>query len=172
MYRLFFLCLLAACQSPTPSGNKDQAGNSGVHFQFSNAAREAELQDTRNWCTHSLHEAIRLDAGSGDANRRVFALGSGVHRVVVDAGGRTASLMLKKNTGSIVDVFTSANFPICLSDRTSFLLQPEDGILHYNGKHIQFTVKLEERPNGLVVELEMAPGAGYGFLVHRCEDCQ
>ena len=174
MYRsLFFLCLLAACQSPTPPGNNGQASPTGVHFQFSTAAPEAGLQEARNWCTHSFHEAIRLDAASGNANRRIFALGSGVHRVVVDAGGQTASFMVKKSAGQIVDVFTSANFPVCLSDRTHFLLQPETGSLHYNnGKLIQFTAQVEERPNGLVVTLEMAPGAGYGFLVHRCEDCE
>ena len=173
MYRILaFLLLLAACQSSSsPTVHADQAVRKGPHFQFSTSAPERELHEAVNWCAHNFHEAIRLDPAPGNANRRIFALGNGVHRIVVESGGQSAAFMLRKSSAQMVEVFTSANYPICLSDRVKFTLEP-NGVLSYdNARQIKFTVELAEQPNGMVVALEMAPGAGYGFLVHRCDDC-
>ena len=176
MYRtLFFLLVLAACQSPAPTSpaKVDQPATAGPHFVFSTAARQTDLHDANNWCIHSFHEAIRLDGASGNANRRIFALGTGAHRIVVDAGGQSASFILKKSAAQTVEVFTSDNYPVCLSDRSKFSLDAGNRIFHYdNGRLIRFTAEVAEQPNGWVIALEMEPGAGYGFLVHRCEDCE
>ena len=170
---LLFLLLLVACQSPTPPAGDGANSAAGNRFKFSEAAPEAGLRDALNWCMHSFHEAIRLDAAPGNANRRVFALGTGAHRIVVEAGNQTASFILKKNSATAVEVYTSANFPICLSDRNNFRLDTSNGSLHYdNGKGIQFTVEAVEHTNGRAVTLEIPVDAGYGFLVHRCDDCE
>lgn len=169
---LFFLLLLAACQSPAPPAGNSPTNVTGAHLRFSKAPPEAGMRDAQNWCMHSFQEAIRLDAAPANANARVFALGTGAHRVVVEAGNQTASFMLKKTTSQAVEVYTSANFPICLSDRNNFRLDTSDGSLHYNnGKGIQFTMEVAEFANGLSITLEIPAGAGYGFLAHRCEDC-
>ena len=175
MYRnLFFLLILfTACQSPTPPAGSGQPAVAGVHFQFSTAASQSGLQDESNWCSHKFQEAVRIDAAAGNSNRRFFALGSGVHHVVVDAGGPSASFMLRKGAGQSIELFTSANYPLCLSDRNHFTIKTDNGSLAYNDdRHIQFSAQLAEQNGGYVVILEMAPEAGYGFQVHRCADCQ
>ncbi len=168
---LFLLLLLAACQSPTPPAGISPTGTAGARLLLSESAPESGLRDALNWCNHSFREAVRLDAAPGNAKARVFTLGTGAHRVVVEAGNQTASFILKTAARQAVEVYTSANFPLCLSDRSNFRL--DTGNLHYdNGKGIQFSLQLTEYSNGLTITLEMPPDAGYGFLVHRCEDCQ
>ena len=174
---LLYLLLLAACQSPSPppqpARTSDVASATGGRFQFSAAPPEAGLRDAGNLCTHSFHEAIRLDAAADNANRRMFTLGSGMHRVAVSLGGQTASFMLKKSAGQAIEVFTSVNFPLCLSDRAKFTPDAGNNSLRFNNRQgISFIVEGVEQTNGIVVVLEIPTGTGYGLQVHRCEDCQ
>jgi len=141
---------------------------SGLHFAFSTFVPPADT----DWCAKDFHEAIRINPTPGNANSRLFALGSGLHRIVVEGGGQSSAFMLKKISDQTVEVFTSVNFANCVSNRIKFTIE-SDGTLHYdNGRLIKFTATLSQQTNGTVVSLETAPGAGYGFLVHRCDNCE
>ena len=71
-----------------------------------------------------------------------------------------------------MEVFTSKNFPECLSGAGNFTLNPDATMLAYdNKKYINYSADARQDSNGLILFLEFQPGSQYGLTVHRCSGC-
>ena len=177
--RLFLLlCLLAlGCdRTQTTSAGNAPAGNAGqpgVRFFFSQSPAVTGLKDENSWCNHSFTDAVLINADTGNVNRRYFRLGEGVHRIAVMVGNMTASVVLRQSGEDRVEVFTSDNYPVCLSRRENFTLFDEGASLVYdNKKYIVFTLSGQPGPGGPLILLDIPAKPAYGLNVHRCADCR
>ncbi len=175
---VLLLCLLAlGCDRTQPiSAGSTSSGNpdpNGVRFFFSPSPAVAGLKDANSWCNHSFTDAVLINADTGNINRRYFRLGEGVHRIAVQVGNMTASVVLRQSKDQRVEVFTSDNFPVCLSRRENFTLFDEGASLVYdNKKYIVFTLSGQPAPGGPVILLDIPAKPAYGLNVHRCVDCR
>lgn len=168
-YRIFFLfALLAACgPSPAPPSAAPAAPPSGLHFQFSTAALIRGDEDD-NVCRGSFPEAQPIFADQVDSKRRWFALGDGLYQVVVDLGTTVASFLVRKKSDTVLEVFTSSQFPECLSKQVYFTLKTDGTGFHYNNQqHIEFDVRAEQAGGVLRIWIEMPPVSQYGLMVRK-----
>ena len=114
-----------------------------------------------------LPEAAVISADQENSRLRLFTLAGGPHRVVVDYGHIVGSFVLQKKWNK-VEVFTSDNYPECLSNRENFEIKEGGNSFQYdNKKHIIFDVHLLPLANGTQIALEIDPDAGYGIIVRR-----
>jgi hypothetical protein len=167
---LLLLAFMVACQQ---SANKADAAQQSAalgdtpRFVFSKQSPGTSAGREGDWCHLSLPEAAVINADPVNSNRRIFTLSSGPHRVMVDFGNIVASFVLQKK-GNQVEIFTSDNFPECLSKHSNFSIGADGTTFHYdNQKHISFDMQLISLPNGTQIALEMAPGTTYGIIVRR-----
>ncbi len=170
----WMLALLAAwafgCAENTgqpATGQPEKNAAIGSNFAFSKQAPTMGNDPANSWCRVPFTEAAVVNADPANFNRRLFALGDGPTKVFVEYGKFTAAFILKKN-GNAVDIYTSDNFPECLSNRANFSIGADGATFRYNNnRYIDFEVQLIPLPNGTQIALEMAPGAGYGIEVRR-----
>lgn len=168
---LFALWGFFACsESPKPAGNT-QNNEQYPTFSFSNEPAVMDMRDPANWCNVTLREAALVNADPKNFNRRVFVLDDAPYRVVLDHGHQSAALMLSKQ-GNEVLVYTSDNFPICLSNKVNFQISPERISLRYDNKRdISFDVSLQKIPGGIQIIIDLPTNKTLGLSVHRCEAC-
>ena len=161
-----------ACKQspPAQSGKSDSAAAS---FQFSKAAAVSHPEAEGNWCNNHFTDAVLINADTANLSRRYFLLGDGIYRIATHAGNMTSSFLLRKNGGNAVDLFTSDNFPHCLS-RTEYYSMAEGGgfFVYDNGKGIHYNVELQTSAEGTFVILLFPPDRIYGLNVHRCVGCR
>ena len=165
------LCLGIACKQTAKQAEsaqgKSNTDNAGLTFVFSKQASTPVGGTKDDWCHVPLPEAAVINADPINANRRLFTLSDGPHRVAVDFSNIVAAFVLKKS-GNTVEIYTSDNYPECLSNRSNFSIGADGTTFHYdNQKHIAFDIQLIPLSNGTQIALEMAPGAGYGIIVRR-----
>ena len=154
-------------QQPDSKQAEKNAGNAGLTFAFSKQAPVSGAAPGNKWCRVTFPEAAVISADPANFNRRLFALGEGPHKVMVDFTNMTAAFVLQKS-GNHVEIFTSDNYPECLSNRLNFSIGADGTTFHYDNKmHIDFDMQLIPLPNGIQIALEMAPEAGYGIIVRR-----
>lgn len=152
--------LLFACGD---SETAQKTGVPGLTFEFGKTAPGG----ADNWCRLPLPEAAVITADPVNSNRRLFTLSDGPHRVVVDFGHIVASFVLQKS-GNRIEIFTSDNYPECLSNRENFSIGANGTTFTYqNNKHIDIEIQIVPLPNGTQIAIEMAPGSGYGIIVRR-----
>lgn len=172
--RLFFILvvsqMLAACnQQPSPNGSA--APQFGV--QFSKAAAVTDLRDPESWCNRPFSEAVLINTDPANVNRRFVVLGEGVYRIVVQGGNMSSSFFCRKNNDAKLEVFSSDNFPMCLSNRANFMINTDGNSFQYNNQRgIQYFVEAQPGNAEMPVFIEFQPGAQYGLAVHRCADCR
>lgn len=169
---LFSLASFAACTSSDP-GKVTQPNAappaSGLQFKFSKAAMETGPEMT-NWCHHRFPVAPVINADAANSNRRYFALGEGVFQVVIRLGTTTASFLLKKTGSDTIELFTSNQFPECLSNQVNFTMEDNGASFRYDNRHhIEFSVSAERVGGGLRIWLDLPPASGYGLTVHQME---
>lgn len=172
-YLIFFsfVTLVSCTNSPKQSG-KDVSPSSSLAFDFSAAAPATLMGDPKNWCAGSFSEAVFITAAPENSDRRLFALSNVPNRVAVDNGHLTASFMLLQS-GNKVEILTSDNLPVCLSNRANFQIAPDGASFRYNnGRELHFDVYLQELPNGIQIAVDLPSGAGLGIGVARCPDCK
>lgn len=171
----FALFSLVACNQSAPQSHQKTA-NPGAHtlLQFSKAAAVTELKDANSWCNRPYPESVMIGAQPDDTNRRYFMLGDGLHRVVVQGRNMSSLFFVKKaSDGKTAEVFTSDNFPMCLSDRANFTMNPDGNLFNYdNRRGIQYTVEAQTGDGAIAVFIKFEPGVQYGLTVHRCSDCR
>ncbi|MDO8366378.1 MAG: hypothetical protein Q7T20_06240 [Saprospiraceae bacterium] len=169
-FLLSIACFLACSQSPKNTGDAPK-NESYTTFKFSNAVATIDARDPENWCVANIGEAALISADPKNFNRRLFALGDVPARVIIDYGHQSASFMLYK-TGNQVEIFTSDNFPICLSNKANFQISPEGISFRYNNKmDINIEVDIQELPGGLQVVLNLPLNSGHGISVFNCKAC-
>ena len=168
---LAFLGLAIACTQPNTnqleSKEKEPApapASSGLSFSFS---KQAQSIAPDNWCHVPFAEAAVVNADPANFERRLFTLSEGPHRVAIDYGTNVAAFVLQKK-GNLVEVFTSENYPECLSNQVNFTIGNDGTSFRYdNKKLLNFDVKLLILPNGTQIALEMPANSGYGVIVRR-----
>lgn len=169
--------LMAACGTP----GKDEAeqkttaspavpspsSTGGIRFEISTApAHTGHTAD--NWCHGRFDQAQVFYPDPANANRRYFVVGAGMYRVAVDLGSTTASFLLRRRGDQVVEVFTSDQFPECLSNRSNLLAGAADNLLVYdNRRHLRFQVAAERVSGQVRCWLEIPAGSGYGLLAHQ-----
>lgn len=169
-----FLQLLAwvACnQSPqSPSAKTNSAA---AAFQFSKSVAVTHPEAEGNWCKNQFTDAVLINADTANTNRRYFLLGDGIYRVAAQLGNMTSSFLLRKKGDQAAELFTSDNFPLCLSKREYFSLADGGTFFSYdNRKGINYTVELQPSAEGPFIILVFPPGLTYGLNVHHCVGCR
>ena len=168
---IFFLSIIAACDQPASQTAVSQQQNAGI-LRFSKAAAVTELKDMSSWCNRPFTEAVLINAEAANVNRRYFMLGDGVYRIVIQSGNQSSSFFIRKADGKKADVFTSDNFPMCLSNRANFTMRPDGNAFAYdNQRGIHYTVEAQPGSAEIPVFIEFQPEIQYGLTVHRCADC-
>lgn len=171
---LLYLCIagfFACSESPKNAGGTAK-NESYATFQFSKEPAVMELRDPSNWCNANLGEAALISADPKNYHRRLFALGDVPLRVVLDHGHQSAAFMLHK-LGNNVIIYSSDNFPTCLSNKANFQISPDGISFRYDNKReIQCDVYLQTLPNGLQIALDLPPDGNLGLAVIRCDACK
>jgi hypothetical protein len=164
------IIVLLACNQQQPAataGATEQVAAPGLRFVFSDLAPTQGAQSNNNWCRMPLPEAAVINADPANNNRRLFTLADGPHRVTISFGNIVASFVLLKK-GDSIEVFTSDNYPECLSNRNNFSMLVHGQGFHYdNQKHIIFDVSAIKLANGTQIALDIDIQAGYGIVVRR-----
>ena len=168
---LFGFAGLFACSETSKKSNSTQpenkAAGAGPTFVFSTQGMALGNDPANSWCRVPFLEAAVINADPTNSNRRIFTLSDGPVKVFVEFGKLTAVFILKKNANK-VDIYTSDNFPECLSNKVNFSIGADGTTFRYNNnRYIDFEIHLVPLPNGTQIALEMAPGAGYGIEVRR-----
>ena len=160
---LLFAVLLNAC-----SGNQvdTAAGKTPNGFIFSEQA--PVTGDDNSFCRKPLPDAVAINADPVNTNRRLFLMsGGGVYRVTADFGNIVASFALQQS-GDRISVFTSDNYPECLSNRRYFTINESGSILKYdNQQHIFFNLSFEKKENGTLIVFEYPNNTYYGITVRK-----
>lgn len=160
----FLMSAIGACTHPKET---DQEAIQTPAFVFSTKAAEMVIRSTNNWCNLPFEEAVVINAETTNLNRRYFAVGSGVYKVVVRKGNTAAPFMLQRR-GAALEVMTSEQFPTCLARRNYFSIIEDGRTLQYaNPPYYDFRVDTEPWQNAFKVTLEFPPGTDYGLIVHR-----
>lgn len=181
--RVFILFILAAvilsCNSSDSRQNKPgqnqsaQVAADAVTFQFSRAETVPLFQEEGNWCKGSFAEAVAISADPANYNRRFFRLDNGIFLVGVDDGGPVSSFMARSAGEKKIELFTSKNFPECLSNLANFTLSPDAATIAYdNKKKIRYGMDAQRDAGGLILFFDFPPGSQYGLSVHRCAGCK
>jgi hypothetical protein len=173
-YLLLFLSIASffACSNAPQNVGGSPKNEGYATFQFSNKPPVMDLHDPSNWCNANLGEAALISADPKNFNRRLFTLGDVPLRVVLDHGHQSAAFMLHK-LGNIVTIYSSDNFPTCLSNKANFQISPDGISLRYDNKReIRCDVYLQSLPNGLQIALDLPPEGNLGLAVLRCDACK
>jgi hypothetical protein len=180
MKKLLFLCWFAgivscSTQTPAPEAGKTEnqaAATAGPAFRFSTAPAVVQPRVEGNWCDGAFEEGVPINAEAADPNRRYFSVSDGVYMITVRLGTTVSSWMARPAGGGVVEVFTSANFPLCLSKQSSFHLRPNGAGLDFDNER-KLNYGLEVQGVGPQrITLDFPPGAGYGVTVRRCATCR
>lgn len=173
-YLLIFIAmtgLFACTQSPKNAGEPLPQTNYKT-FKFSDRPAVMDKGNPSNWCDGLFPEAALISADPKNYYRRLFALSNVPNKLVVEIGHMSAALMLKQS-GDHVEIYTSENFPACLSNKAFFQISPEGTSFRYDNKReISFEVYLQELPSGIQIALDLPSNGNHGLSVVRCENCK
>ncbi len=166
---------LMGCQQ---SGDKKEANapvtpKATVRFEFSKKAPERE-REFKNWCWQPSTEALPINADKDNLNRRYAVLTPGqAYRVGVNSGHSTSVFFLRASANGVVELFTSDNFPNCLSNQKYFNLSPDGASLHYDNQHlIKFDSGVRQLNGGIQFFVDMPADFVFPFEVKRCAECR
>lgn len=156
----------------TTSGSAAEAGANTPHFEFSTVPAPQDMEGKASWCNESFAEPVVITPDPVNTNKRVIGLGGGVTKVVVNFGNMASSFFLRRSAQNVVEVFTSQNFPRCLSSQANFMLAADRRSFQYdNQQHIQYPVELSGAAGAPSIVLEFPPGSYYGLTAYRCDSC-
>lgn len=161
------------CTQPQAPDSKPQEGPPPV-FRFSTQHQIAGKDAGGNWCYRYYPQAVPVSATLDNSNRRFFDAPRGIYKVTVPLGKITASTLFRcYGADQPLEVFTSDQFPECLSNAANFQISPDGSTLRYDNRgEIRFTVTAQ--PNGpfMRIILDMPVGSGYGIEVRLCDNCE
>jgi hypothetical protein len=160
------MLVFTTCTNPKETGEENTMGQAPA-FVFSDKAAVSDLRSANNWCNFAFEEAVVINAEPTNLNRRYFAVGDGVYKVVVRKGTTAAPFMVKRR-GTSLEIFTSDQYPTCLARRNYFSVVEDGRTLKYNNlPYYDFRMETEPWENALKVTLEFPPGTDHGLIVHR-----
>lgn len=154
---------LQACSGDKKPGSASDEPKVETGFVLS---RQAPGVGT-NWCREPLRNAVPINADPANLNRRIFMIDDGPCYVTVGFGNIVASFALQKS-GDRLEVFTSDNYPECLSNRNNFTIASQGNSFHYdNQMHINFDVFYQPQASGTQIVIEMPPETYYGITARK-----
>lgn len=166
---IFLFQIIAGCNETQQSS---KSGAPDV-IQLSNLPAVTNPADARNWCQNQFTDAVPINADTSNMGRRFFLLGEGIHRVAVQLGNMTSSFLIRKAGEKSAELFTSDNFPLCLSKRENFNMAENGTFFKYdNHKGVEYSTEVQVSSEGLFVVLTFPPDVTYGLNVHRCMGCR
>ncbi len=158
--------LIGSCTNNPQQGIENTSTQTPA-FVFSNKTAETGLHAENNWCNRPFEEGVVINAETTNLNRRYFAVGDGLYKVVVRRGNTAAPFMVKRR-GAALEIFTSDQYPTCLARRSDFsLIGDGRTMLYFNPPYYEFRVETEPWQNALKVTLEFPPGSENGLMIHR-----
>lgn len=173
---IIFICSLWACNGS--ASNQKNSGPSAppvsdaVTFQMSRAETVPLFQEEGNWCKRSFKDAALISADRTNYNRRFFRLDDGVFLVGIEWGGTISSFMVRGAGEKKIELFTSKNFPECLSSLANYTVSPDATTVAYDNKtKIRYSMDAQRDAAGLILYFDFPPGSEYGLSVHRCTGC-
>lgn len=140
-------------------------------LSFSTMPSMSGRTEPNNWCRADFTEAVGAFPETAGENQNQYfflAVTNGVYKVNVRAGNAVASLLVRPTVSGTVEIFTSDNFPECLSNRANHALSESGFYDDYdNSKDISFTLHVQKAGANYHVSLEFPPTVQYGLTVHR-----
>jgi hypothetical protein len=179
IYRLFTLLLAmqlcsASCQQPAkPTAVTDANSDSSNtrRFVFNPQQQNIDPKDPKNLCVAKVSGALPVFPDQNNGMRRyIFLEKNARYKVGVTLGNSSNRTIYKWDGGEQVEISTSDNFPVCLSNRLSYLDTPEPNRIHYdNQRRLVYDVFVlpEGEATKLVFELDWK--AGFGLEAYKIE---
>lgn len=169
---LLSAAILFACGGKSESGIAPKADDAGGLIYFSKTPGRTGREDPSNWCFSKYKEAVVINADRLNVNKRYFYLTQGAHRILLEDGNRKQSFIVRPNKKGRLELFTSANLPMCLSNRSYFTLSPDGHEFSFdNGRTIKFTFSADIEQGAFKCIIEFPPGLTHGLAVNPCVDC-
>jgi hypothetical protein len=170
IYFLFLGCSCGmSCTSNTASENTaQQTSSENGPFSISKASRNAGTADDRAQpCTKSYTEGVPISPDANNPQNRIIgATKDGWYRIIVRNQGAIPIILHK--SGAKAALYTSLQYPECLSNRNYWSLSNDGSVLRFKGeKETEFELMAN---NGAWV-LQLPVGKVYGLMAYRCEDC-
>ena len=176
---LWALCWLVACaEAPkAPADNAPPAPAStpiGPAFVLSKSTPPVDKTErATNWCIARFGDPLVINAERVNTNRRYFYPGPGIHKLMVGPSGATAILLFRTQPGGNVLVFTSDNFPECLSNTLNYSPAGGTASIRYNNRqNIDFRLDMEVENTRTKITVELPPAGAYGMSVNPCLECR
>ena len=160
-------CQQAPKQTPSPSKQ-----DSYSTFKFGSRSAALNPQDLSNWCATQYGNALLVSADPENFYRRLFMLSEIPTKVIIDYGHQTASFMLHRQ-GNQIEVFTSDNFPACLSNKANFQITPDGTSFRYDKKRaVSCDIYAKTTAEGTQIVLDLPSKGGHGLSVVPCLNCK
>lgn len=173
-YKLIILAImvLGGCQQAPKQASPASKQNSFTTFKFGARTAALNAKDLSNWCATQYGNALLVSADPENFYRRLFMLSEVPTKVIIDYGHQTASFMLHRQ-GNQIEIFTSDNFPACLSNRANFQITPEGTAFRYDNKReVSCDVYAKTTADGTQIVLDLPSKGGHGLSVVPCLNCQ
>ncbi len=137
-------------------------------------ARAVEIKDaSRNWCLADFGQTEVLGASAERPEERFFYLRPGVTWLMVGDDLGRANLFLRPVGEGVVEVFTGANFPQCLSRPEFFGVdtQAPYRLAYDNRQFIRFSLELVAEQEATKAVVSFPAGYFFAVTVLRCPEC-
>ncbi len=158
----------------TGTGNPKAKGPEPL-FVFSKNAPVSGYQNPADWCFQPFSAAMVVSLDKVNPNIRQFSIdGEGVYKFVVEYGKLASSFIVRrKGAGEGLELFTSNQYPYCLSNHANFQIEQDGRAFKYDSPMpIDYRVEYQPVGNGGILRIEFPVGVYYGLLGRRCNACE
>lgn len=119
-----------------------------------------------NWCNAHYTESVPVFPDPANVNRRFFVLGTGLYHIVTTHSQQKTSWLARRSADGGLELFTSDNFPSCLSNRKNFTLNSDGRGFSYDNRH-RVAYPVTWQPDNGRISLEFPAESYFGIEVYR-----